>query len=82
MKKGSGGSKAWIAITIAIFIVVAFAGGITLFRQTHAIWDMNSSNACTINTTLNSVYVIEPILVIVVVAGLILALASTKLGFS
>lgn len=82
MKKGSEGSKAWIAITIAVFIVVAFAGGVTLFRQTHAIWHMNSSNACTINSTLNSVYVIEPILIVVVAAGLAVAIASTRRGFS
>ena len=62
-------------------IIVAFAVGITVFRQTKAIWDMDSTNAVTINNSLNSMTAIEPLLIIVAIACILLALSTTKRGF-
>ena len=69
-------------ITLIICLIVALAGGITVFRQTHAIWNMTSTNACTINSTLNSVTIIEPILIILVIGGIIAVVSYTgRVGF-
>ena len=62
-------------------LVIAFAGGITILRQTHAIWEMDSANACTINSTLNTFSSIEPILLIVIAVALILMFSFTSRGF-
>ena len=64
-----------------IAIVVTFALGITILRQTHAIWDMETTNACTINSTLNTVTGLETIIVVIVVVGAILLMTSTRKGF-
>lgn len=62
-------------------LVIAFAAGLTIFRQTRAIWRMNSSNACTINTTLNTYTAIEPLLIVIIFACIPLAYAYIKKGF-
>ena len=71
----------FIVISLALFLVMAFAVGITTFRQTKAIWKMNSTNAVTINNTLNTFTAIEPVLVLVAVIVGVLALASVSRGF-
>lgn len=79
---GSGGNKKWIVISIAISIVVTFALGVTILRQTHAIWDMETQNAVTVNSTLNTVYGLEPLIAMIVIVGLVLLWMSTRLGFA
>jgi len=54
-------------------IVISFALGLTVLRQTRAIWHMHSPNAVTFNTTLNTVTAIEPMLVVTIIILLILA---------
>jgi len=66
---------------VVIAIIITFALGVTILRQTHAIWDMETQNAATVNATLNSVYGLEPLIVLVVIAGAILLMVSTSRGF-
>jgi len=42
---------------------------------------MDSANACTINSTLNTFTNIEPILIIVVIVGLLMMIGCTAKGF-
>jgi len=65
------GSKKWIAISIAVALVLAFIVGLVVLRQTHAIWTMTSSNACTINATLNTVFTMNPIVEVIVLVAII-----------
>jgi len=71
----------FIVITLALFLILSIALGITVLRQSKAIWKMESRNACTINNTLNTFTCIEPILIIIVVVALIFAAFTTRLGF-
>jgi len=66
---------------MAVFLVIAFAGGITVLRQTKAIWHMNSPNAVSFNNTLNTFTSIEPIFIIIVIFFLIVALMTTSRAF-
>jgi hypothetical protein len=73
-------------ISIAIAIVLTFLIGISMLRQTHAIWEMDSPNAVSFNSTLNLAfgtgYSVE--LIVFVVAAVIIAvvlMSSVRLGF-
>lgn len=65
---------------------MAFIVGMFVLRQTHAIWSMTSSNAVTMNSTMNFAFGMNPIteiitmILIIMVVGLILSYA-TKMGF-
>lgn len=61
--------------------MIAFTGGITIFRQTKAIWKMNSSNAVTINNTLNSFTFLEPLFILIVAVGCIIGVYACRMGF-
>ena len=74
-------------ISIVVGLLLAFVIGLTVFRQTHAIWSMTSSNAVTTNTTLNvmfggnnSLEVVVMIIIIVVVMYFLMR--STRMGFA
>jgi len=71
----------FIVISLVLFIIIAFAVGITVFRQTKAIWTMTSTNAMTINNTLNGMGFIEPILVIIAVILCIVCAGTVRSGF-
>lgn len=71
----------FVAISLVLFIIIAFAIGITVFRQTKAIWNMTSTNAMTINNTLNDIRFIEPILVIIAIIVCIVCAGTVKAGF-
>jgi len=71
----------FIVISLVLFIIIAFAVGITVFRQTKAIWKMNSINAITINNTLNSFSIIEPLLVIIAIVVAVACLGTVRAGF-
>jgi len=71
----------FIAISLVLFIIIAFAVGITVFRQTKAIWKMSSVNAVTINNTLNGMGFIEPLLVIIAIVVAVACLGTVKAGF-
>lgn len=67
---------------VVVFLVVAYTGGITLLRQTRAIWYMNSSNAVSTNTTLNTYTFIEPLFIIVTIALIMIAVVTfSRFGF-
>ena len=71
----------FIVVSLALFLIMAFAFGVTVLRQTKAIWGMSSTNAVTINSTLNSFTMIEPVLILVVILVAGVAMCTTKLGF-
>jgi len=71
----------WITVTIGLFLILSFAGGLTMFRQTKAIWSMTSDNAISINNTLNSIPTIEPLLVLIVAIVAAAALVTSNKGF-
>ena len=71
----------FIVISLVLFIIIAFAVCITVFRQTKAIWKMNNINAITINNTLNSFSIIEPLLVIIAIVIAIACLGTVRAGF-
>ena len=71
----------FIVISLVLFIIISFAFGVTIFRQTKAIWKMESSNAITINSTLNTFSIIEPLLVIIAIVACIACLGTVKAGF-
>jgi len=62
-------------------LVMAFAVGLTVLRQTKAIWDMDSPNAVSMNTTMNTFTSIEPVLIIIILAALCLGFMSTRRAF-
>jgi len=62
-------------------LILAFTGGLTIFRQTKAIWDMPSQNAVAINTTLNTYYFIEPAFLIVIVVIVVFTMMITRRAF-
>ena len=62
-------------------IILAFVGGITIFRQSRAIWDMPSQNAVSINTTLNTYTFIEPAFLIIIVVVIAFTMMITKRAF-
>jgi hypothetical protein len=60
--------------------------GIFILRETHAIWGMTGSNAVTVNTTMNTVFGMNPVLetvVVVIIIGLVLLFLtlSVSMGF-
>ena len=71
----------FIVITLALFLILAFALGVTVFRQTRAIWTMESQNAVTINNTLNTFTCFEPLLLIVAVVIIALTICTVKKAF-
>lgn len=75
------GEHVWIVISVVVALVIALAGGIVVLRSTHAIWDMTSQNAVTMNNTLNAAPSLESFLVVIVIIGLILLFISTMCGF-
>ena len=74
-------NKTWIVISLAVALVIAFTAGITIFRQTRAIWTMTSTNAVTINATLNTFTGLEPMMIIIAVVGLAFLLLGVNRGF-
>ena len=62
-------------------LVMAFAVGLTVLRQTRDIWTMDSPNACAMNSTMNTFTSIEPLLVVVIIAALILGFMTTQRSF-
>ena len=71
----------FIAISLMLFIIIAFAIGITVFRQTKAIWSMTSTNAITINCTLNTFGYIEPLLIVIILATALVCVGTINRGF-
>jgi hypothetical protein len=71
----------WISISLVVALILAFAMGITILRQSKAIWSMNSSNAITINNTLNTFTLIEPLFVIIIIVAVVCLWVCTRLGF-
>ena len=77
----NNGSKIFIVISLVLFLVIAFAVGITLFRQTKSIWTMTITNAITINNTLNTFPIIEHVLLIIIAIVAIVCLGTVNKGF-
>jgi len=71
----------FIVISLVLFIIIAFAIGVTVFRQTKAIWTMESQNAVTMNSTLNTFTIIEPVLVIIAIILCVITGVTVKAGF-
>jgi len=71
----------FIVISLVLFLVIAFSIGVTLFRQTKSIWTMTSTNAITINNTLNTFTIIEPVLIIIIAIIAIACLSTVNRGF-
>lgn len=67
-------------ISIAIALLLTFIGGLTIFRTTHAIWNMKSSNAISFNNTLNIVFVKNPVIEIIVCMTIIIIIACFLIG--
>ena len=73
-------------ISIVVGLLLAFVIGLAVFRQTHAIWDMTSSNAATTNTTLNIMFggnnLLEVVVMIILIAVVMwFLMRSTRMGF-
>jgi len=67
-----GGSHSWIVLSMALCLVLAFAVGVTAFRQSRAIWTMTSPAAIEVNTTLNTIASLEPLLLVIIAVGVLL----------
>jgi hypothetical protein len=68
-----------------IALILAFTIGVFIFRETKAIWHMTSSNAITMNATMNmfgnpAVEVIVMILIMIVAAFLLMRTCSMGFG--
>ena len=68
-------------ITIAIMLVMAFAVGLTVLRQTRAIWEMDSPNAVSMNNTMNTFTSIEPSLILIIIVAIAIGFMSTRRAF-
>ena len=62
-------------ISIAIGLILAFTVGVFVLRQTHAIWNMNTSNAMTVNASMNTIFSMNPFVEIVVMVLVICGVA-------
>jgi len=62
-------------------LVMAFAVGLTVLRQTKDIWEMDSPNAVSMNNTMNTFTSLEPLLIIVIIAAVVAGFMTTRRSF-
>ena len=66
---------------MAILLVVAYGTGILIFRESKAIWEMESSNATSINSTFNMIPNLSMFIVVIIVLCLIYGLMLSSRAF-